>query len=287
VTLWGRLAAAAATALVLAGCATAVQKVIEHGEGIINTARALRKGFENLTPSEEHYLGRAVSAHMLGIYPLREDEKRTRYLNRVGGLLARASSRPETFGGYHFALVESPEVNAFAAPGGFIVVTTGLFGLCRSEEQLAAVLAHEVAHTTLQHGLKAIKSSHLTEAFTILGGEVAKEYTPAEISKLTEVFAGSIDDIVNRLVESGYSRDQEYEADAEALRIARRAGYDPRGMTEFLAALSARTADGGDKGFFRTHPPAKDRLGKVEEALGAGRGTADAARTKRFAQFAL
>ncbi len=291
------LAALAAGAQLLAPAAAcggvdlfkALEKAVEHKDAIIKTGQALRKGFADLTPQEEHYLGRAVAARILGQYQPLDDDGRTRYLNTLGLLLARFSSRPETFGGWHFMLLDSDEVNAFAAPGGFVFVTRGLYATCATEEQLAAVLAHEVSHVTLRHGLGAIKNERLTEAFTIIGTEAAKEYSGGKLAQLTAAFEGSINDIANQLIVSGYSQGQEYSADAEAARVAWRAGYDPAGLPEFLQALRDRGRKGATKGFFSTHPPAGERLKRAETSIKGDKlkGQEDPERTKRFAMYAL
>jgi len=292
-------ALAAAGALLAAGLLAApagsislldvLNKAVEHKDAIQKTGAALRKGFAELTPAEEYFIGRAVAARILADYAPLDDGKRTDYVNELGGYLARSSERPETYGGWHFLLLDSDEVNAFAAPGGFVFVTRGLYATCRSEEQLAAVLAHEVGHVSLRHGLSAIKSARLTEAFTIIGTEAVKEYSSASIAKLTAAFEGTIDDIVNKMVVSGYSQGQEYEADAAAARIAWGAGYDPDGLTEFLAALNEAGKKGGKKGFFSTHPPAGERLTRAGKAIKSGKlsGEPAAARTSRFERYAL
>ena len=266
----------------------AVGTVVEHQDAIIKSGAALRKGFADLTPQEEYYLGRAVAARILGQYKPLDDDGRTRYLNTFGQVLTRASGRPETFGGWHFILLDTDEVNAFAAPGGFVFVTRGLYATCATEEQLAAVLAHEVSHVTLRHGLGAIKNERLTEAFTILGTEAVKEYSSAKLSQLTAAFEGSINDIANKMIVSGYSQDQEFAADAEAAHVAWRAGYNPTGLPEFLAALSAKGKK-GDKGFFSTHPLPKERLEKAASAIKSDKlaGETDPARTQRFSKYAL
>ena len=259
----------------------------EHGKAVAKTAsKAMRKGFADLTPQEEYFIGRAVAARILGIYRPAESPAATRYLNAIGLTVARASSGPETFGGWHLILLDSDEVNAFAAPGGFIFVTRGLYQSCRTEEQLATVVAHEVGHVTLRHGLSAIKTSRLTEAFAIIGTEAVKEFTGANLAKLTEAFAGTIDDIIDQMVSMGYSRWQEYAADAEAARIAYRAGYNPAGLAEFLRTLQAKAAKADKKGFFSSHPPAADRLEKVESLLADEKlaGTTDPVRTARFSK---
>ena len=218
-----------------------------------------------------------------------DDDDRTRYVNTLGQVLARASSRPETFGGWHFLLLDADEVNAFAAPGGFVFVTRGLYATCSTEEQLAAVLAHEVSHVTLRHGLGAIKNERLTEAFTILGTTAVKEYSKGQLQQLTAAFEGSINDIANQMIVSGYSQGQEYSADAEAARVAWRAGYDPAGLTEFLEALRERGRKGAAKGFFSTHPPPDERLSRAATSMKTDKlaGQTDAARTRRFSRYAL
>ena len=258
-----------------------------HGKAVADTAsKAMRKGFADLTPQEEYFIGRAVAARILGAYRPADNPAATRYLNALGLTLAQASSGPEVFGGWHFLLLDSDEVNAFAAPGGFIFVTRGLYRSCRTEEQLAAVVAHEVGHVTLRHGLAAIKTSRLTEAFAIIGTEAVKEFTGADLARVTEAFAGTIDDIIDRMVSLGYSRSQEYAADAEGGRISYHAGYNPEGLAEFLRTLREKAAKAEKKGFFSTHPPAADRLVKVEALLAADklRGETDPARTARFSK---
>lgn len=267
----------------------ALDTVVEHKDTILKTGEALRKGFSDLTPQEEYYLGRAVAARILGQYRALEDDGRTRYVNTLGQYLARASERPETFGGWHFMLLDTDEANAFAAPGGFVFVTRGLYATCSTEEQLAAVLAHEIGHVTLRHGLGAIKNERLTEAFTVIGTEALKEYSRGDLAKLTAAFEGSINDIANKMIVSGYSQGQEYAADAAAAKTAWRAGYNPAGLTEFLAALAERGKRGDKQGFFSTHPAAGERKAKAEAAIKAEKltGETDAARTKRFAQHSL
>lgn len=260
-------------------------KVWEKKDAAVKAGKAIRKGTKDLTPSEEHYIGRSVAATILSRYKVANDPKRTDYVNRVGLYLSKFSDRPETYGGYHFAILNAPnEVNAFAAPGGFVFVTTGLLAKVTSEEELAAVLAHEIAHVTLRHGLEAIKSSNLTSAFTIIGTEAVKEYSGSELASLTEAFSGSIDDVVNKMVMSGYSQSQEFDADAMAMAICYRAGYDPAGLTRFLTTLRNASKGAPDAGFFKTHPPAKDRLNKAEKVAKKEKlsGDADPVRSKRF-----
>ncbi|MDH5637197.1 MAG: M48 family metalloprotease [Nitrospinota bacterium] len=263
-------------------------KVWEKRDAIAKTGSALRKGFSDLSDEEEYYIGRAVAAKILSQYRPVKDKARTSYINTLGQTLSRHSSRPQTFAGYHFLLISSPEINAFAAPGGFVFITTGLYSKLKTEEQLAAVLAHEISHVTLRHGLSAIKTANLTQAFSIIGTEAMMEYGAKELAQLTAAFEDSINDIVNQLVVNGYSRSQEYDADSEAMRVAWKAGYDPAGLTRFLSTLNSISGKNG-AGFFKTHPPAADRLKKASKAMKKEKlsGPTLKTRTARFQRYAM
>lgn len=247
---------------------------------LVKAGTALGKSFQDLTPEQEYYLGRAVAASILSEYRPYEDETANRYLNVLGQTLAQASDRPDTFGGYRFLLLDSSEINAFAAPGGLILVTRGMVRLCKTEDTLAAVLAHEIGHIQGRHGLRAIKTSRLTTAFNILAIEAAKSYGPSQLGQLTQAFEGSITDITSTLVNNGYSRDLEAEADQAATVILRRVGYDPGALATLLAEMQMHLKPGGP-GFARTHPMPGDRI----KLIGAGAGSMSpvpAARQNRF-----
>ena len=248
-----------------------------------------RKGFEDLTLEEEYYIGRAVSATILSQYEVNTDPQANAYLNTMGQLLVWSSSLPEVFAGFHFTLIESDEINAFAAPGGFIFITTGLYNSLQNEEQLAAVLAHEIAHVNLQHGLRAIKKSNLTQAFSIIGTEAARHSDDQDVRQLSGVFGDSIDDVINGLLVSGYSRGYEYDADEEALRISYAAGYNPDGLGEFLTNLQMAGEEEKKIGIYNTHPPAKRRIKKIDkfmEETGLA-GQTEEVRSQRFASRKL
>lgn len=243
----------------------------------------VRKGFSEISESEEYYIGRAVAAQVLTRYKPLNDPGLNAYAQKVLQAVALASDRPATYKGYHVQVLDSGEVNAFAAPGGFIFVTRGMLELVRSEDELAGVLAHEVAHVAKKHGLKTIQTSRLTSAFTILGAEAAKSYTPQQVSQLTSAFEGAVDDVVNKLVVNGYSRDKEYEADRFGAQYAKAANYDPGALKGFLARMEKAEGAGGG-GMFKTHPsPAKreSELGALAPAPGYKRSSE---RGRRFTE---
>ena len=252
----------------------------EQKTAIQKTEQSFRESFEDLTEEEEYYIGRAVAATLLSRYKALGDAGVTGYVNRVGRAVTLASSRPEIFNGYHFLVLDSDEVNAFAAPGGFIFITRGTLALAADEEALACVLAHEVAHVALRHGLSAIQKGRLVEAFAILGKEAGAAWNQEELLKLTEVFEGSVGDVVRTVIEAGYSRKQETEADRYAVEFAAAMGYDPAALVRFLESMESGA---GGAGVFRTHGGAAERVADVRPLAQARAGGAGAeVRTQRF-----
>jgi predicted Zn-dependent protease len=162
--------------------------------------------------------------------------------------------------------MDSSDINAFAAPGGLILVSRGMIKCCRSENALAAVLAHEIAHVSLNHGLQAINKSRLTSAATILGTEAAKNLGSKEFSDLTKAFEDSISDITKTMVNNGYSRHLEFQADKTAISTLRRAGYNPTGLIAMLSEMDKNLKPGG-LDFAKTHPAPKDRIAELTKPL--------------------
>ncbi len=236
---------------------------------VTKVAVALRNSFADITDEEEYYIGRSVSALVLARYPVYANEPLTQYVNKVGSAVAAYSDRPETYAGYHFLVLDSDEINALAAPGGFVFITKGLLKECHDEEMLAAVLAHEVGHVNAKHGLKAIKQSRLVDAFKIIGSEAAKKYSSAEVAELTNLFQGVLSDIAGELIEKGYDRKLEYEADGLSIKFTNATGYSPLGLSDFLKDLAAVSKQEGGKGWFQTHPTPQDRLERVNRQIQA------------------
>lgn len=259
---------------ILLGCATATQMATTIGmeagvlteekkQVIDQTAMKTEKAARPVTESEEYYIGRGVAARILRQYELHRHAGSVRYVNHVGGTLTINSPRPYTYGGYHFALLDTDEINAFACPGGIIFVTRGMLRLVQNEDELAAVLAHEIAHVSQKHGLRSISKARWTEVVTTVAGGVAREYSGAEMETLINLFEGTIDDVFQTLVVSGYDRASEYEADALAIKCLDASGYDSR---EFLGVLGrlARAKKQTTGGIFATHPDIEGRIEKVK-----------------------
>lgn len=240
----------------------------EQAESIKKAGKAINKTFESITPEQEYYIGRTVGAVIINKYRVYDNEAANHYLNVLGQTLAQFSDRPETFGGYHFLLMDSNEINAFSAPGGLIFISRGMLNCCQNEDALAAVLAHEIGHVQKQHGLQAIKKSRLNSAFTILAAESAKQFGGKDLKDLTTAFEGSINDITSTMMNSGYARSCEKEADKSAVEIMKRAGYNPNGLTAMLMEMKKRLKpDGLD--FAKTHPSPDSRIADLTQWIGA------------------
>ncbi|GAB4483198.1 MAG: M48 family metalloprotease [Thermodesulfovibrionales bacterium] len=230
--------------------------------GMLNTAAVnVQKASREITDEEEYYVGRAVAARILALYPLSENAQLTEYVNAMGLALSLQSEKPFTYGGYHFAVLDTPEVNAFACPGGIIFVTRGMIRAAANEDQLAAVLAHEIAHVSHRDGIAAISKARWTEALTVIGAKAVREYGPHEVAQLAGIFEGAIEDVFRTVVVDGYSTSQERQADQKAVGLLAKTGYDAAALKELLAAIPERDRESG--GMLTTHPPTQERIETV------------------------
>jgi predicted Zn-dependent protease len=155
----------------------------------------------------------------------------------------------------------------------------------KSEDELAAVLAHEIAHIIHRDGIGAIQSSRWSEALLVIGSNAAKEFGSKDTAKLVSLFEGSIDDVVKTLVVNGYGRQQEKDADTAALSYLAAAGYDPQGLVGYLTRLD-QAGKGSKGGILTTHPGTDERLENVRQVkIAAANTSALPKRTKRFADM--
>ena len=253
----------------------------EHFDSAKKVVKAGVAAKRTILPEEEYYISRAVGATVVSAYKPYDNEKATRYINVLGQTLAAASDKPYTFGGYRFLILDTDEVNAFAAPTGHIFVSRGMLRCCKSEDAVAAVLAHEIGHVQLQHGMQTIKKSRLTSFFTIAGTEAIKTWGGKDLAEATKIFEGTIDDVTQTLVTKGYSRASEGQADAAAVEIMKRVGYDPNALIDMLTIMKGHLKRG--IGFAKTHPSPDVRIKGVKAAIGACPVSPTvAARQKRF-----
>ena len=161
-------------------------------------------------------------------------------------------------------------------------ITRGLIRCCRTEDELAAVVAHEIGHVQLKHGMSAIKKARRTEALSVLVREGAKSFGSKEIAQLNDVFGGVITDITNTMINNGYSRSYEYQADAAALSIMKRLNYNPRALHDMLNIMAKQIKPGGTD-FAKTHPSPQKRIAALKNNVqSAGETETPDVRKSRF-----
>lgn len=219
---------------------------------------------QQLSPEASHYLGRATAAHLVERHGLVDAPEALAYLDRVGQSLVWSSPEPETWGGYRFLLLDSEQSNAYACPGGLVLLTRGLVARLESEDELAAVLAHELVHVQQQHGEQQIEEKRWQKFSSAAAKAVRAAAFPA--GPLVPVLEKLTGDAAELLVERGHGRIQERRADLGALELLERAGYDPRALDRVLAKL--RRSGKGKGSYRRTHPEIAKRRQALAEALG-------------------
>jgi len=222
----------------------------------------------NLTPENEYYLGRAVAANIVTRYnsKIYTNTALETYINKICTTIVINSSQPDIFNGYHVAILDTDEVNAFATPGGHIFVTRGLISSASNEDALASVIAHEVAHIQLRHALTAIKNARYLNAFVSGAMTGVGEGMGGGVKEFTSIMKDSVNEVISTLVINGYSKNQEYDADNMALQLLADAGYQPSGITEMLQRLKNIQKSG--QGFGKTHPTPDERLTNVNKSIG-------------------
>lgn len=255
-------------------------------DSVVKSVGAVSKAAETLTPKDEYFIGRTVGAGIVSRYSVKENAVVNNFLNILGQTLVMASDKPSTFKGYHFLMLDTNEVVAYAAPSGFIFVSKGMIKLCKNEDDLAAVLAHEIGHVQHSHAIAAISTSRWTSAATTVASEATKSVVGGVAGAVFQVFEGGIEDITQTLVNTGYARGQEHEADASAIQIMQRVGYDSSALIRVLENMKANVPV-GSTGFMSTHPAPDDRIADIRPLLSpnAISMSANADRDKRFKTF--
>ena len=214
--------------------------------------------FGDYSPEEETRIGKQIAGNLLGAVPLVRDDKLQRYVNLVGNWVALQSGRKDIT--WHFGVLDTEDINAFAAPGGYIFVTRGLYQRLNNEAELAGVLAHEIAHVTLKHHLKVLKQSSLIGAL----GQAASNKARGS-DQVVQNLIGNGAEIMAR----GLDKNAEFEADRVGIVFAARAGYDPWGLPEVLQDLAGLPAkDSRTSLLYKTHPHPADRLAELGDAVG-------------------
>ena len=229
-----------------------VQQNIEAKPGAAN----LLSHVTGTSQEEEIAIGRQIAGNLLGASPLVKDHRLQKYVNNVGRWVANQSERPDL--PWHFGVIESGDINAFAAPGGYIFVTRGLYKQLPNEASLAGVLAHEIGHVVRQHHLKILQQSQLVDA----GGKLLARQVGG--NDQAQKIIGSGAEVVARSLD----KNAEFEADHMAVVLATRAGYDPFSFAEVLQQIGHMAKDDDNLALlFKTHPAPANRLDKLEQAM--------------------
>ena len=225
---------------------------------LLDTTKNVVKATSDIGEPEEIQIGKDVAARLLGAAPLAKDDNLQRYVNRVGRWLALQTERPDL--PWQFGVMEAPQLNAFAVPGGTIFVTRGLVERMKSEAELAGVLAHEISHVLRRHHLKAIQKG----AQTALAGDALNQALRNQRADVREKLVSFGSEMYTR----GLDKGDELEADRLGVVIAARAGYDAYGLPAVLQTLQAMNAqDSGLALMFKTHPAPGERLAALGETM--------------------
>ena len=211
------------------------------------------KPLQQISERDEIELGKDVAANLLGAAPLVNDPALQAYVNKVGKWIALHTSRPEL--PWHFGVMDTDSVNAFATPGGYVFITRGMLLNMRDESELAGVLAHEISHVVAKHALNTMRKDALVGMASDALSRNKPEYAKL-VSAGTEIFARGLD------------KEDEFAADRMGVVLAARAGYDPYGLPAVLQTLaSINPKDDAVALMFKTHPDSEKRLELVTSAM--------------------
>jgi predicted Zn-dependent protease len=226
---------------------------------LLESAKNVGKATRDIGQEEEIAIGRDLAATLLGAAPLVNDPKLQAYVNNVGRWIAAQSERPDL--PWQFGVLDAPQLNAFAVPGGTVFVTRGLLERMRSEAELAGVLGHEIVHVVKKHHLKAIQKG----AMTALAGDAVSMAAQNRGSAATN------DKLVSfgkEMYARGLDKGDEFEADRLGVVLAARAGYDAYGLPSVLQTLQSMNAeDSGVALMFKTHPAPGERLEQLGDKM--------------------
>ncbi len=213
--------------------------------------KAMKIADMNISDKDEQAIGAAVSRNVIAELGVYADPAVTKYVTLVGTILAQASTRPNLT--WHFIVLDTDGVNAYAAPGGYIHITRGALALIKSEAELAGVLGHEIAHVTEKHSIRSIQRSK--------GLSIASDEFSSQGGLLTSAISKLAEKGTEILLFNEFDRGQEMESDEVGLQLASKVGYSPAGLTTFLNHLAERNKDRKEKnGLFATHPQLKERI---------------------------
>ena len=208
-----------------------------------------------ISKKKEIEIGRSGDKQIVLQFGIYQDKSLQLYVNTIGQKLVSKLSNKE-FRKFHFKLVDSSEINAFALPGGYVYVTRGLLAALNNESELASVIGHEIAHVTLHHGAKLMIRSIGAQIFSVAGTIASPENASKWLAVSTALF---------QQINMGYGREAELESDSQGMLNSTEAGYRPIAMVNFLKNLRKQEVMSGQAyhGFQASHPETKERIVKA------------------------
>jgi predicted Zn-dependent protease len=227
---------------------------------VFNTVKSIGQAATDINEEQEANIGKEYASLLVGAAPLLDRPAVQRYVNQVGRWLSLHSERPNL--DWKFGVLDSDNLNAFATPGGYVLVTRGLLVRLKNESELAGVLAHEIAHVVKKHHLAAIRKTAGIQA----GANILAEYQSnrGRNPQTTDRVLGGAKEVMLR----GLDKSDEFEADRMGVVIAARAGYDPFGLPAVLQTLQGMNPeDSGLALMFSTHPAPGARLDELERVM--------------------
>jgi len=210
-------------------------------------------------------MGKAADISIIKQFGLYQDKNLQLYINDIGqNLVSNLSDK--IFSKYYFRVMDSPEINAFALPGGYVYVTRGLLALVNNEAELAGVIGHEIGHIIFHHGAKQIVRNIGAQIFAIGGAIASPKNAGGWLTVSTALF---------QQMNMGYGRDAEIESDEHGILSGSESGYNPYGMANFLKSLRLKEIMSGQSyhAFQASHPETKNRI--IKAGLLAARMKAD------------
>ena len=255
------------TGLVLFGLPIAASCDFPSLDTLSSLFKSAKQAFVPATEEQEIAIGHDAAATLLGASKPITNQAVQDYVNKVGLWIALQSDRPGL--PWHFAVVDSDDIDAFAAPGGFVFITRGLLRHMHNEAELAGVLGHEITHVILKHHLKELQRAARMD----VAGQAAqvglaeKGYN----SNLDQQLMDKVSNATRNLYSKGLDKDDEFDADRYGVVLAARAGYDPYGLLAVLQTLQGvDPASGSMQLLLATHPSPADRIAALSAAMAAG-----------------
>lgn len=248
-----------------------VKEIKQQAEKVADAIESIDRAAEPITAADSYSIGRTVAANVLTEYKLNTSKPNAIvYVNKICKAITMNSNTPVIYKDYCVAIIDSDEINAFSTSGGHIFITTGIIRCTKSEDELAAIIAHEIAHINLEHAVVAIKTARTTDAISKTA-DITRDFTK-KYGNLNKDQKDGIDLLTNAnltamtlITETGYTKNQEFKADEVAAKLMSDAGYDPQALVDVLKMIKEYTPKTATlAGWHKTHPNPDERAKKVQ-----------------------